>query len=185
MLKDYTVDNFSDKRELALLCMRQSIWNRQVRDYLLPDAYYRTYKSFEEMTGGKHSLTVETTHRILNSSSRSAGDEGEKDAHAKAARWLCDAMDFRELCRIFGERFAAVNAFEIKSEYDFSCREGGRGRAANAGNVLSYVLTRATGPLFMNLSGIEGETILISSGILFRISTTHFRTDVRRGATFL
>ena len=87
MLKDYTVDNFSDKRELALLCMRQSIWNRRVRDYLMPDAYYRTYESFEEMTGGKHSLTVETTHRILNSSSRSAGDEGEKDVHAKAKRW--------------------------------------------------------------------------------------------------
>ena len=69
MLKDYNVDNFSGKRELALLCMRQSIWNRRVRDYLMPDAYYRTYESFEEMTGGKHSLTVETTHRILNSSS--------------------------------------------------------------------------------------------------------------------
>ncbi len=144
MLKDYNVDNFSGKRELALLCMRQSIWNRRVRDYLMPDAYYRTYESFEEMTGGKHSLIVETTHRILNSSSRSAGDEGEKDVHAKAARWLCDAMDFRELCRIFGERFAAVNAFEIRSEYDFSCRKGGRVKAANAGNVLSYMRVEIT-----------------------------------------
>ena len=144
MLKDYAVENFQGTRELALLCMRQSIWNRHVRDYLLPDAYYRSYESFDEMTGGKHSLTVETTHRILNSSSRSSCDDGEKETHAKAVRWLCDAMDFRELCRIFGERFAAVNAFEIRSEYAFSVRETCRGRVANEGNVLSYMRIEIT-----------------------------------------
>ena len=144
MLKEYTVEDFSDRRELALLAMRQSIWNRSVRDFLLPDAYYKSYDSFSDMTGGKHSLTVETTHRILNSSSGSAGDEREKDAQSKALRWLCDAMDFRELCRIFGERFAAVSAFEIRSEYTFSCREPSRGKNANAGNALSYMRIEIT-----------------------------------------
>ena len=136
MLTDYNVDNFSGSNSLALLLMRESIWNRKTRDFLLPDSRYSRYDSFHDMTGGKGFFTIETTHTILNSSIGNARGEGTSNP---AVRWMCDAADFRELCRIFGERYAAVSAFELRCEYSFTGREGRRYRQTRSGNVLSYL----------------------------------------------
>lgn len=140
MLTEYSVENFSDSSPLALLVMRRSIWDRSVRDFLLPDCYYRKYSSFREMTGGKESFTVETVHSILNSSGNVEIPTGAN----QAARRLCDAADFRELCRIFGERHAAVSEFELRSEFTFICRDSGKNASENAGNVLSYMRIEIT-----------------------------------------
>lgn len=141
MLAEYNTDHFNDSSAMALLVLRQTVWSRRSRDFLLPDGCCKTYDSFREMTGGHDSVTFETVHRILNSAARNAGGGNESDP---ARKWLCDAMDFRELCRIFGERYAAVSGFVLKSELTFRSGVTRENRTENAGNVLSYMRIEIT-----------------------------------------
>ena len=145
MLQEYYVDNYNGPSAGCLLVLRQSIWNRSVRDYLLTGRGCEGFSfcqrdgetgSFREVTGGKGVLTVLSIHRILNSTGKSP--EG------KAARKLCDSADFRELCRIFGERFAGVRAFELKYELSFCESSEGAGRILCADNMLSYMRVEIT-----------------------------------------
>ncbi|MDO4804405.1 MAG: hypothetical protein Q4A32_06260 [Lachnospiraceae bacterium] len=129
MLKGYHVENFPATAGEALLMLRHSLWNRETRDVLLTDAAWA-------LPGP---LTFETVHRIHNSAVHT---DGSSDDFRKAARRLCDAADFRELCRIFGERFSAATAFDIRYELSFSPEaRDGQGRT---GNKLAYMRVEIT-----------------------------------------
>lgn len=141
MLEAFNVENFHAGSAEALLVMRQSIRNRDARDFLCLEGPSVYFGGFRDMTGGKDSFTVETRHRIKNSTER---DSGRGISSGRVDRFLCDGMDFRELCRIFGERFAAVAAFELKTEFSFRSNTDVSIAAGHSDHVLSYMKIETT-----------------------------------------
>lgn len=132
MLQDYYIENYEGGEGEALLVLRESIWNRETRDSLFG------LKNAGSGNCAEGPLTFETTHKIWNSLTK----RNDGDAFSKAAVRLCDMADFRELCRIFGERFAAVSAFDIRYVLSFGQREGGRGGETSE-SILTYMRVEA------------------------------------------
>ena len=141
MLEEINVENFYAGSAKALLVLRQSIRNRDARDFLCLEGPSVYFGGFHDMTGGEDFFAVWTRHRIKNSTER-----GSKRGNStgRVERFLCDGMDFRELCRIFGERFAAVSAFELKTEYSFRAIADENTAAGPSDHVLSYMKIEIT-----------------------------------------
>ena len=94
------------------------------------------------------------------------------------------AVEFREICRLFGERFGVVRRIILKNEVTYESRPN-----SEAGTVLSYQMLemplRLPSRASTSLSSTREERTMTFTGIRFRTCTEILSQDARRAAMFV